>query len=211
MGEALDRRGLSIFNRPISQGATMNRKHFLGLLPLFALLVSIPSLAGEKGGVTLPDHVTVAGKSLVLNGMGVREATIIKIDLYVAGLYLENKSQDGRSILASKGPKRLVLKFVRDVDQEDVQKSLTEGFRRNSASALPALHERIDRFNAWIPSMAKGESLAFSYLPTRGIEVNVNGSIKGIIAGDDFATALFSIWLGPHPPNPSLKSGLLGR
>jgi hypothetical protein len=31
-----------------------------------------------------------------------------------------------------------------------------------------------------------------------------------MIKGDDFATAFLSIWLGPHPPNADLKSGLLG-
>jgi chalcone isomerase-like protein len=40
--------------------------------------------------------------------------------------------------------------------------------------------------------------------------VDVNGTVKGLIKGDDFATAFLSIWLGDHPPNPNLKSGLLG-
>jgi Chalcone isomerase-like len=39
--------------------------------------------------------------------------------------------------------------------------------------------------------------------------VDVNGAVKGIIKGDDFAKAFFSIWLG-EPPNPEVKSGLLG-
>jgi len=38
----------------------------------------------------------------------------------------------------------------------------------------------------------------------------VNGATKGIIKGDDFTKALFSIWLGADPPNPEIKSGLLG-
>jgi Chalcone isomerase-like len=39
--------------------------------------------------------------------------------------------------------------------------------------------------------------------------VDVKGAAKGTIKGDDFAKAFFSIWLG-DPPNPELKSGLLG-
>ena len=45
---------------------------------------------------------------------------------------------------------------------------------------------------------------------SRGMQVEVNGTVKGTITGDDFATAFLAIWLGPHPPNPGLKSGLLG-
>jgi hypothetical protein len=38
----------------------------------------------------------------------------------------------------------------------------------------------------------------------------VNSTVKGLITGDDFATAFRSMWLGTHPPNAGLKSGLLG-
>jgi hypothetical protein len=44
-----------------------------------------------------------------------------------------------------------------------------------------------------------------------GIEVDVNGAVKGTIAGEDFARAFISIWLGAMPPNPELKSGLLAE
>ncbi|TMH34194.1 MAG: hypothetical protein E6H66_10480 [Betaproteobacteria bacterium] len=43
-----------------------------------------------------------------------------------------------------------------------------------------------------------------------GVQVDANGAVKGIIKGDDFAKAFLSIWLGPEPPNPEIKSGLLG-
>jgi len=33
---------------------------------------------------------------------------------------------------------------------------------------------------------------------------------KLTIKGDDFARAFLSIWLGTHPPNAGLKTGLLG-
>ena len=38
----------------------------------------------------------------------------------------------------------------------------------------------------------------------------MNGTVKGTIKGDDFAKAFLFIWLGPEPPNPEIKSGLLG-
>ncbi len=36
------------------------------------------------------------------------------------------------------------------------------------------------------------------------------GALRGAIGGRDFADAFFAIWFGDDPPNPGLKSGLLG-
>ena len=55
-----------------------------------------------------------------------------------------------------------------------------------------------------------GWRLTFLHKPGAGVQVEVNGTVKGLIKGDDFATAFLSIWLGHHPSNPNLKSGLLG-
>jgi len=58
--------------------------------------------------------------------------------------------------------------------------------------------------------MKTGQRLTFTHKPGAGIQVNVNGTVKGTIKGDDFARAFLSIWLGANPPNPGIKSGLLG-
>ena len=59
-------------------------------------------------------------------------------------------------------------------------------------------------------NIRKGQRLRFAYKPGAGTQVDVNGAVKGTIKGDDFARALFDIWLGPRPPNAELKTGLLG-
>ena len=75
---------------------------------------------------------------------------------------------------------------------------------------MPALKERIAQLQAWMVDMQSGQQLTFTHTPGAGIEVDVNGTVQGTIAGDDFATAFLAIWLGPKPPNPPLKTGLLG-
>ena len=179
---------------------------------LITLLVGLGSAtAGEKAGVTLPDTATVAGKHLVLNGMGLREATWLNIDVYVAGLYLESRSSDAAAIIASDQTKMLVLRFVRHVGRDDIVKAWAEGFEHNATVPLAQIQSGIDQLAAWMPRFSDGDTLIFSMVPGQGVEVVINGTRKGVIAGDDFARSLLAIWLGPQPPTKALKRGLLGQ
>jgi hypothetical protein len=49
-----------------------------------------------------------------------------------------------------------------------------------------------------------------TYIPGRGTELALNGEPKGIIEGADFATALFSIWIGQKPIDESFKRQIMG-
>jgi hypothetical protein len=55
-----------------------------------------------------------------------------------------------------------------------------------------------------------GELLTFIRKAGAGLQVDVNGAVKGTIKGDDFAKAFLLIWLGADPPNPEIKAGMLG-
>ena len=105
---------------------------------------------------------------------------------------------------------QLTLQFVRDVGAGDVRKGWEEGFAKNAKAELPALSERIAMLSAFMSDMKSGQRMTFTFKPGVGVETNVNGTVKGTIKGDDFAKAFFSIWLGPEPPNPEIKAGLLG-
>jgi hypothetical protein len=50
-----------------------------------------------------------------------------------------------------------------------------------------------------------------TYVPGTGTRLTVKGNDKLTIPGQPFAKALFTIWLGPNPPNSDLKKGLLGQ
>ncbi len=175
-----------------------------------ALSLGSPAMANECGSVRMPNQITVASTQLVLNGMGIREATVFNVDVYVAGLYLEHRSGDANAILNSNQTKRLVLHFVRDVSRDDLVGAWNEGFRRNAGGQLGALQARINRLNGWMTAATSGMELTFTYLPGAGVRVHTGSTARGVIEGDDFARVLFSIWLGPHPPNAGLRRGLLG-
>jgi hypothetical protein len=179
---------------------------------LCAVTLITPALGAELAGVTMPDSTTVDGKTLVLNGLGLREATFLKIDVYVAGLYLETKSSDAQAILgATTETKKIVMQFVRNVKQSKMEEAWREGFEKNAGDALAEFEERIGKFLGWIPAAKTGSTMGLTFLPGKGVQVEIDGAIQGSVPGDDFARLLLSIWLGPDPPNAGLKDGMLGR
>ncbi len=161
-------------------------------------------------GINFADQMQVEGSNLMLNGLGLRQATMLKVNVYVAALYVAKTSNDPNALLGASTPSELILQFVRDVGADDLRKGWSEGFEKNSKGQLPALNERIAMLNGWMADVKSGQRLTFIHKPGAGIEVNVNGAAKGTIKGDDFAKAFLSIWLGSDPPNPEIKAGLLG-
>jgi hypothetical protein len=167
--------------------------------------------AKECKGIAFPEHLQVGGSDLTLNGLGMRKATFLKVNVYVGALYVAHPSHDPQPLIDPGSPAQLILHFVRNVGVGDLRDAWKEGFEKVTAKdQLPALEARIATLNSWMSSMETGQRLTFTRLPGTGIQVDVNGAVKGTIPGDDFARALLSIWLGPNPPNSELKSGLLG-
>jgi hypothetical protein len=190
--------------------AVMRITRHLGMLLALAA-GSGPALAGQKAGVTMPDQIEVAGKTLTLNGIGLREATFLGIDVYVAGLYVEHVSSDPAALVSSGEVKRLVMRFVRDVDRGKVVDAWNTGFHHNAIVPPAQIQPQIDRLDAWMRDFRNGDTLAFTYVPGTGVTVEIDGASKGVLPGDDFARSLFAIWLGPRPPTGDLKRDLLGH
>jgi chalcone isomerase-like protein len=183
-------------------------------IPLQAFLVAALGMGIAHGkeckGVNFPDQAQVGGGNLALNGLGLRQATAFKVNVYVAALYVAKTSSDANALLGSNTPRELILQFVRNVGADDLRKGWNEGFEKNAKDQLPALKERIAMLNGWMADVKTGERLTFIHKPGTGLQVDVNGAVKGAIKGDDFAKAFLAIWLGADPPNPEIKVGMLG-
>jgi Chalcone isomerase-like len=184
------------------------RKTAVLLTFLFAL-TSIRLAAGTLNGVTLPDTAQVGATSLVINGMGLRTKYAFKV--YVAGLYVAQKTSDPQTILKADAPKRLVMHFVRDLSKTQLTDGFNESFENNTPDAAKTLKPDIDRFLAALGPVKEGEELTFTYVPGSGTSVAMAGKEKLTVADPAFAEMLFSVWLGPKPPNAGLKRGILGQ
>ena len=168
--------------------------------------------ARECHGVQFPEQLHVIGNDLSLNGLGMRKATFLKVNVYVGALYVPHPQTDPLPLLNDPNmPYQLILHFVRNVGVGDLRGAWTEGFEKAAKDQMPTLAARVETLNGWMSNMETGQRLTFTRMPAgAGIQVDVNGTQKGVIPGNDFGRALLSIWLGPNPPNPELKSGLLG-
>ncbi len=172
-------------------------------------LVLIPAArAGEVAGVKMPDTITVDGKVLRLNGMGLRKKLIFNV--YVAGLYLENQSRDAAGVISSDQIKSVHLHVLRSLSSSQLAESISEGFWRNAGSQKGALQARLERLAKMFPKVINGDLITLTYVPGRGTTVMAKEEQKGVIEGTDFADALFAIWLGPNPVQNDLKKALLG-
>ena len=182
-------------------------------LLLLAVLVASAAQGAELEGVKLPDKVPAAGAELELNGMGLRRRFVFRV--YVAGLYLPQKSQSAASVLAMPGPKRMTLVMLRDVGAQQFSEALLDGLRDNlSAAELERLKPQVDELMARMAQIGEakeGSTIELDYTPSAGTVMKVNGAPQGApMAGEAFFQALLRVWLGEKPVQEDLKKSLLG-
>jgi len=187
-------------------------------LKLVALIVSTLALlylsgsnaaAAEISGVKLPDQVTLEGKTLKLNGTGLRQATILKVNVYAAGLYLPNSSGDGETIANSDQPKSIEMVFMREVSAKQMADAFQEGFEKNCVADCAKLKPDLSKLQGLMKDMKKGDTMAYHFL-TDGVEVMIRGQKAGTVGDKAFSHQLIRCWIGKNPPNAGLKEGLLG-
>ena len=58
------------------------------------LLLTSTAMAAELDGIVMPDKQDVAGYHFVLNGLALRTYSVLRVHVYVAGLYLEHRTID---------------------------------------------------------------------------------------------------------------------
>lgn len=169
--------------------------------------------AVEIEGFKFDDRIKLGSSDLAINGTGIRSKFGKR---YVMALYLPAKSGDTKTVLASKGPKRIAISLIKDVSGDTFASAVSKGINNNSSDAEQvALKDRVKQLADTVIALDEikaGASIVFDWLPEKGTILTINGQMKGKeIAGEDFYTALLKVWLGDDPVQNDLKQGLLGK
>ena len=167
----------------------------------------------ELEGVKLEPTAQVGGVPLTLNGAGVRTRAIFKV--YVASLYVPAKASSAAALLGQKGPRRVAITMLRNVDADTFAGALVEGLQKNHSEAqFAGFKAQADALSASLKAAGeakKGDVIHIDFAPDTGTRVTVNGKPQGnAIPGEDFYTALLRIWIGDKPADADLKKGMVG-
>ncbi|MGA1413751.1 MAG: chalcone isomerase family protein [Candidatus Kapaibacteriota bacterium] len=161
-------------------------------------------------GITIPSTKTFSGKSLVLNGAGIREK--FWMDMYVGALFVTKKTQNAQSLINADEPMAMELTIVSSLISSDkMSDAVEEGFEKSANGNVSSLRSRIDQFKGFFKEkIKKGDVFSMIYEPGMGVSVLRNGNKAGTISGLDFKKGLFGIWLCDDPADKYLKKRLLG-
>lgn len=170
--------------------------------------VRSPTHAAEIDGVQLPGTLQADGKTLQLNGFGLRTYSILGIHIYVVGLYLEHPSTDADAILRSHDTKLLIVKFERNVSADASRNAWRTGLNNNCQAPCKLDPTDVANFLAGVPAMHAGESYSILFT-AQGATVTADGNQVGTITKRPFARAMLATFLGRAPASPTLKQELL--
>ena len=181
-----------------------------------ALAPPSPALALDIGHTRLPEKLRLfpEGTELLLNGAGLRSRFLLQV--YVIGLYLQERKRTDAEVLAHAGGKRVRIVMLRDVSAQQMTDGLLKVMQKNNGEAeLAAVRGGVETFRAMLLALGKvpkGTTFDIDYAPGSGTRFAVDGIPKGRpIAGEPFYRAVLRIWIGDKPEQPKLKQALLGR
>lgn len=174
------------------------------------------SHAATLEDATFPETISIKGKTLILNGMGLRtkKIVLIKVKVYAAALYLESKTNQREQVLTDGKLKKLDLHFLHDVSKEKLIDAWKEAYEKNCDSSLMNCNQvpqLLEKMSAALSEVKKGDRLQLTFLPSDIVIQTRNSPEIQISGGSDFSKIALSAWFGKSPPNEDLQEGLLGK
>lgn len=177
------------------------------LIAMIVTAVSANALTVDS--INFEDKVNVAGKDLVLNGVGIRKATFLKIKVYYGALYLTEKHTNASEFLKTDSPKQITMHFVRDVDVKDLKKTYLEAFESANKETFKNMLPTLEEFNSNLRDIKKGERMIISFL-TDGATLTFAGKTYPKVGNAAFSKALLNMYF-INPLDAGLTQGLLGQ
>lgn len=178
------------------------------------LSIAISSISFSQipvGRTVMEYEVNYGDDNLKMNGAGTRN--MLFIELYSAGLYLKDRSNDAIATAFENESMAIRIKITSKlIKRETMIKAIEEGFEKATDGNTMPLKERINKISEYYAKpINKGDLLELVYIKDKGVHCYYNNDLYGIIEGQDFKFALFKIWLGDDPVNTDLKKKMMGN
>ncbi len=180
----------------------------------FILAGSAWSQAVTVADVKYEPTLALGDSTVQLNGAGVRYKAVFKV--YTAGLYLEKKASTPQEVVSQRGPKRLSITMLREIDSTELGKLFSRGMEDNMDRAafsriVPGVL-RMSQIFSDHKKLQAGDQFMIDWIPGTGTVITVKGKVQGEpFKEPKFFNALMGIWLGNLPADFKLKDALLGK
>lgn len=184
------------------------------ILRCLALLFVFPVFGAELRGKKFEDSVTVGGKKLELNALGIRRVTRfgLPIKVYVGGFYVAKKANDPQAMLSAPRPIVFRQVFLLSTDRGPVVDGWTEAFNDNCETDCEKAKAGLKEFNNLLTDVHDGTELTMT-ITKDGVEVDNKGTPpkKGMIKNPAFANAFMAIFFGKNPPDLKFQKELINQ
>lgn len=169
--------------------------------------------AADLDGTLIPMTTHVAGADLPLNGATVRKRGYFKAE--ALGLYLPGKASSVEAAMKLKGPKRLHITILRDLDGSTISRYFVSDFKQSSTEAefkqlinevgqIGAIYGNLHRVN-------KGDIVTIDWVPGKGMIPSLNGkALSAPIANELMFEVSLRMSAGPNAPADT-REGLMGQ
>ena len=187
---------------------SMRKIVILSLIMAYLLVLPSAGRTAVVGDIRFDTRIQTKGADLDLKGAGLlRYLGIFKV--YAGAFYLDAEAALDDA-LADRA-KRFEVQYFRGFKGSDFGPATIELMAQNvDGATMERLADEIALHNSLYPDVNPGDRATLTYLPGIGTELVINGEVRGVIPGAEFASALFSIWIGEQPIDDGFKKQLMG-
>jgi Chalcone isomerase-like len=162
-------------------------------------------------GIDIPETYQIDGKTLVLNGYALRTLTLLRVKIYVAALYMPQKTYDAQGVMASPGPKVVVVHYLHSGTKDQVESRYREGEAENcgNGGCDASLEADFERLVKTAPAIEAGDTATF-VVTDKTLRIAFNNRPLEQFGRAALGNLVLASFIGPHPPSTEFRASLLG-
>ena len=164
-------------------------------------------LAEQNGNEKFPVEVIKDGLAFKRVGAGYRRFFFMKA--FDASFYTVGNISSEQ--ILNDVPKYLEVEYHVGIPAKSLTEYTISHIRLNvNQDEFLKLHDELELMGKYFVDLKPNDRFSLMYLPETGTQFAHNGKVTGIIAGEEFGRALFSVWIGSKPFDPNLRKKILG-